>query len=253
MAIALVGTVTKFNGAAATTAQTVTIPSTTAGNCLVAIMTTRSTTATHTYGTLGGTAWTSTGAFNGGSINTVVSIAYIVNIPGGQTSFTVTNSASAVKTVVVAEFSGVATSGQPDVAAVSKGTGTSSTTPTSSAITTTTAGDLVVTACATGVNNATATYASAGPTAAAGTLSGWVLLANHSNAGGTNASTEQVSAYVLDAPAGLYTTQWTWPSSTYSSWAIALKGAGGGGGSTPPRFETVRNYHQTARVRASSY
>lgn len=251
MAIAKVGTTTNQSFAAATTPSAVTINSTTAGNCLVVITTSRSTTAAHT---IAGTGFTfvSTGAFNGGSINTSVSIAYALNIPGGATSINVTGNTSSVKAVTTMEFSGVDTAGQPDTAAVSKGTGTSSTTPTSSAITTTTAGSLIVTVVATAVNNSVATYATAGPSAAAGTIGTWVLGANYSNAGGTNASVEQMSAYVLGGAAGLYTTQWTTPSNTYSSWAIALKAAAGGGGAAA-RFKSVSNYHQSAVHRAASF
>lgn len=131
---------------------------------------------------------------------------------GGSTNFAVN--------VVLAEVSGMQTSGQPDVTAVSATGDTTSAKPGS--ITTATATDIVfaVMASNSGDNPASVT-----------SPSGWTSLFKD-----TNGASDEVgeAVYQVESSTGTFDPTWTVPSQNWAACQVAYKGTGGGGAGQPP-------------------
>jgi hypothetical protein len=216
VAIALVNQAA-IGSAAATLSQAVTITSSTAGNCLVAVIAVGSQTAALTSVVDStSTTWTvaSTG-YNSGT-NTRIEIWYRTNVPAGITTVTANKAATSRLVLNVSEWSGVATTTPVDVASgsntgVGNASGTAHVGPSQ---TTTNAEDVVIQ----GISY---------PSAATVSSVGGGFAAQMTSAASSTSQTLQAQ-YRLPVATGTYQATWTLSAAIASGYAgIALKAAAG--------------------------
>lgn len=149
MAIASAQTPVKnaVGGGVATTIAATLGSSVTAGNFLCAQATVNGNT-THTYSSPGAT-WHTIGPIFDAAIGQSISIGYAENVPSGSTTVTCTfGTGNNFRTIIVSEWSGVATSSSLDVS-TSGQHNAASLTPADASMTTTANGDLCIGACQT--------------------------------------------------------------------------------------------------------
>lgn len=133
-----------FTSAAATTQTNTFGSNVTAGNLIVAAAS-ASTTAgpTITFSSTGSPTWVKTNQFFESGASNLFAIGYCQNCPGGATTVTATYSASlSLRCLIVAEYSGAATSSVLDQSTTGKSTA-AVTNPTDDAMVTTANGDLI--------------------------------------------------------------------------------------------------------------